>query len=180
MRRKDKSTLPILAGILMIVAFILAILTASGIYFLDLDTIEIEGELEQEFDQDFLKSIFNFCGVFILIISVFLLLGGIFAVKKSHWNISIIGAVLGIFTIGPFFLGSIISFAAIVLLLLSKSEFKDKSEEGKSLGETSFDKAPMQYLEEPKEESACPDCGEPMLKDKEYDTFYCINCGEYK
>jgi len=128
MRRKQKSKKPMIAGILMIIAFLIAILTASGVFFLDLDTMDFEDEIGEELDPDLFDTVLNVCGVLILIFGIFLMIGGIFAIKRVHWSISMLGAILGLFSLGPWFFGSILSFIALILLFLSKDEFKREGE----------------------------------------------------
>ncbi len=131
MRREIKSKLPVIAGVMMIVAFLISILTASGLFFFDVDTLDLEDDLRdediaEEFDDAFVESILDACGVLVLVFGVFLLLGGIFALKRDHWSISIMGAILGSFSIGPLFLGSLLSLIALILILLSRDEFKEE------------------------------------------------------
>jgi len=119
----------------MIVAFVLAIISASEFFFLDLGTIdweeqlEDEDEIEDDIDEDFIETVVNVCGAIILISGLFLLIGGIFAIKRIHWGVALLGAILGVFTIGPWFLGTVLSLVALVLIFLSKEEFKGKGEE---------------------------------------------------
>ena len=112
----------------MIIAFLIAILTASGVFFLDLDTMDFEDEIGEELDPDLFDTVLNVCGVLILIFGIFLMIGGIFAIKRVHWSISMLGAILGLFSLGPWFFGSILSFIALILLFLSKDEFKREGE----------------------------------------------------
>ncbi|MEF8832487.1 MAG: hypothetical protein V5A66_03090 [Candidatus Thermoplasmatota archaeon] len=185
MRRNQKSKKPMIAGVLMIIAFILTIFQASGFFLLDSGSIDIEEELEnenviQEIDPGLIDMITNACGVLVLVLGIFLLIGGILAIKRIHWGISMLGAILGLFSFGPWFLGSLLSFLALIFLYLSKDEFKAEGRDEQPMGSPSFEQPPTQSLEESEEERSCPDCGTPMLKDKEYDTWYCENCEEYK
>jgi len=121
-----------IAGILMIIAFLIAVYQAAGIFLLETNTMDIEDQIDNQVDQDidmsFIDTILNICGAVMLIFGFFLLLGGIFAIKKVHWMIAFIGSLLGVFTIGPLFAGSILSLIALVLLFLAKDEFKGKGD----------------------------------------------------
>ena len=58
----------------------------------------------------------------IIIVSIPPLIGGIFCFLRKQLTISLIGAVLGIFSIG-FFIGSLLSIVALILIWLSRDEF---------------------------------------------------------
>lgn len=181
MRRENKRKIPLVAGGFMIIAFILTIVTASGFFFLDTSMIDIQEEqIGQEIDPGLIQTVTNACGLLILIFGVFLLMGGIFAIKRTHWGISLIGAILGIFSIGPLFLASMFSIIALILLVLSRDEFKGQGEEPTSMESTAEGQPPPVDLVEKEEGRSCPTCGYPMRYDKEYDKWYCENCQEYK
>jgi len=61
----------------------------------------------------------------IIIISFLPLIGAIFCFMKKYFFIAIISSIAGIFSIG-FFIGSILSIIALVILLLSREEFGDE------------------------------------------------------
>jgi len=59
----------------------------------------------------------------IILLSIPPLIGAIFCFLKKYAVVAIIGAVFGIFSIG-FIIGSILSIVALILILLSKEDFK--------------------------------------------------------
>ncbi len=123
---KDDSKKSMIAGILMIIAFLLAAYNAASFFFLDVDVGNIEEQVGEQISQDLVNTVINVCGAVTLVFGFFLLLGGYFAIKREHRIIAIIGSILGILSIGPLFLGSIFSVAALVLLLMAKDEFESK------------------------------------------------------
>ncbi len=129
---EEKSKKPMIAGILMITAFILALVTAGNMFFLDTSALNLEegmgGQVDQ-IDQSLIENIINICGALILIFGVFLLVGGIFAIKRIHWGFTLAASIIGIFSIGFQFVGSILSVIALILVFISKDEFKGKGEE---------------------------------------------------
>lgn len=131
-RYQEESKKPMIAGILMIIAFLLAVYQAAGIFLIDTGSMDIQSQIDDQVDQNIdmsmIDTILNICGALMLIFGLFLLLGGIFAIKRVHWMISLTGSILGIFTIGPMFAGSIMSLIALVLLFLAKDEFKGKGD----------------------------------------------------
>ncbi len=126
---EEKSKKPMIAGILMVTAFILALVTAGNMFFLDTNQLNLEGQMEEEIDQSLIENIVNVCGALILLFGVFLLVGGIFAIKRIHWGFSLVAAIVGIFSIGFQFMGSILSVIALILIFISKDEFEGKGED---------------------------------------------------
>ena len=125
-RYQEKSKKPMMAGILMILAFLLAVFNAASFLFLDINVGNVEDQVGEQISSDLVNTVLNVCGAITLIFGLFLLVGGIFAIKRVHWMIALIGSILGIFTIGPMFAGSILSLIALILLFLAKDEFKGK------------------------------------------------------
>ena len=88
---------------------------------IDTSLIPQEG-LEISIEQ--LQSILMACATIGVILSIFPILGGIFALKSKMWGIALVGGILGLFTIGPVFISSILSLIAIILLAMSRGEFQ--------------------------------------------------------
>lgn len=93
------------------------------------------GELTYGVDADTLEKIFgdlhgflSLIGVITLICSIVALIGGIFALKREHYGVSIAAAVVGIFSFG-FAIGSILSIIALFVILLASDEFDSEEEE---------------------------------------------------
>lgn len=59
----------------------------------------------------------------IIIISFLPLIGAIFCFMRKYFFMAIISSIIGIFSIG-FFIGSILSIVALIILLLSRNEFE--------------------------------------------------------
>lgn len=62
-------------------------------------------------------------GVIFMLCSIGAIIGGFYALKTEKYHIAMVGAVLGIFSLG-FGIGTILSIAALIILLLSSGEFK--------------------------------------------------------
>ena len=118
------SYLPLVGGILLILAGLLGIFTWASA--LALDTSMIQGVLpaDSPFTVDQLQSILTTCGIIGCVLSVFALTGGIVAVKRKAWGLALVGGILGLFTIGPMFMGSIISLIGLILIAISKKDFQ--------------------------------------------------------
>ncbi len=74
---------------------------------------------------------FGLCTAILLILSVGCLIGLISTWKRDYFNIALIGCIVGVFTIGFFFIGSILSIIAFYLIYQSRDEFVDEKK-GKS------------------------------------------------
>lgn len=64
------------------------------------------------------------CSTLIIIFSIIVLVGGIYAIKRQKYRMAVIGAVLGIFTV----VGMLFSLIALFVLVVSRDEF-DRGEQ---------------------------------------------------
>jgi len=55
--------------------------------------------------------------------SAALLMAGLDAIQQKGWSVAIVGIVLGLFVIGPYFLITILALIGLILIALSKNEF---------------------------------------------------------
>ena len=115
---KKKTNISLAAGVLLIIAGILAVgywiytLAVVGLY-----PISSAGESGY-------FPFFRLCATIGVVLSIFPLLGGIMAVKKTHWGVALAGSSIGLFTIGPFFISTLLSLIALILIAVSKEEFR--------------------------------------------------------
>ena len=65
------------------------------------------------------------CSIIILIFAVFTLISLITTLQRQHFDAALMGAILSIFTFGFFFLGSILSIAAVIVIYFSRDEFEN-------------------------------------------------------
>jgi hypothetical protein len=118
------SYIPLVAGILLIGAGLLGLFTWTSALALDSSMLQSVLPADAPITIEQLQSILVTCGIIGCILSVFALVGGIVAVKRKSWGLAIVGGILGIFTIGPIFLGSIISLVGLILVAVSRKEFQ--------------------------------------------------------
>ncbi len=90
--------------------------------------IEQNGELEvyaiEDIDEGLVETILNMCGVIYVVIGAVVLVGAICAIKKVYRKVALVSSVIGLFSIGIYFLGSIFSVIALVMIWTSKEEFE--------------------------------------------------------
>jgi hypothetical protein len=120
---------PIIAGILLLIAGLLGIYTWISTAIFDISTIDptIIEQLRQsgvEITIEQMQNILGVCAIIGIIISIFPILGGITSIKRKMWGITIVMSIIGLFTIGPFLLSSLLSLIALILIILSKKEFQ--------------------------------------------------------
>lgn len=123
---RGKSSFPTIAGVLFILAGVFSLLTWASLFFfnfasLDLSIFQQEGA---NITAAQIRTILNVCSTVGIVLSIFPLLGGVFAFSKKRWNIAVVGGIVGMFTIGPVFVSSILSFVGVVLIALSKDKFQ--------------------------------------------------------
>jgi len=66
------------------------------------------------------------CSIIIGILSVFALLAAIVCFKRRNFDVAVAGSVLGVFSLGFFLIGSILSIIALIIIIMCREEFKDE------------------------------------------------------
>ena len=118
------SSKPLIAGIFLIIAGLLGILTWSMALAVDSSMLQSVIPADSPISLEQLQSILVTCGIIGCILSIFALVGGIVAVKRKAWGLAVVGGILGLFTIGPFFLASIIAVIGLILVIISRKDFQ--------------------------------------------------------
>jgi len=120
---KPKTVIPLIAGGLLIVTAVIWLVEAAMI-------LTAAGGVVSWIPIDFMGMISFISGIIILfaligiILAVIALAGGAFAMMRKHAGLAIIGAIFGLFAIGPWGIASILSLVALILLAVSHSEFE--------------------------------------------------------
>ncbi len=182
---EDRSRKPDIVAILLTIAFIIAVISAADILFLDLDAFDFEGEVDEEIDDEIDEEMFDtflgiietaltVCGILLLAIGVILLIGAVFAFKRMYWAFVLMASIFGIFTFGPFCMGTLLSIAALVLVIMSKDEFDRETETFSN--DAYIPQAPPGY----RLDRTCSECGGPMRYDEGFRMWYCDKCSRYK
>lgn len=71
------------------------------------------------------------CQSILIIFSVIVLLGATVSWKRQHHDVALFGSVVGIFSVGFFMIGSVLSILALIIIIYSREEFED-GKKGKS------------------------------------------------
>jgi hypothetical protein len=64
-------------------------------------------------------------GAIMLVFSLIAIIGGVRATRRRSWAIATVGGFLGFIASGGFFLGTIFGLIGLMLVVISKDEFKD-------------------------------------------------------
>jgi hypothetical protein len=121
--QQSPSMMPVLAGILLILTGLLGLLT--WVSAISVDTSMIQGILPSNspITAEQLQSFLLVCGIIGSILSIIALAGGIVALRRKGWGLAMIGSILGLFTIGPYFLASILALIGLIILVISRKDF---------------------------------------------------------
>lgn len=122
--QKKPGTMPLIAGIFLIIAGLLGLITWSSALALDSSMIESVLPADSPISVEQLKSILTTCSIIGCVLSIFTLTGGLVAIKRRAWGLAIIGGILGLFTVGPLLLGSILSLIGLIFLAMSRKDFQ--------------------------------------------------------
>lgn len=126
----NKTLFPKIAGIILIIAGLLAVLNWVQIFTYDASSLEsfIDiNQIQEIYPQITYQQLYGFlqtCAIIGIIISVFPILGGLFAIQKKLYYIAIAGSIIGLFSIGFIFTSSILSLIGLILLVIARQEFK--------------------------------------------------------
>jgi hypothetical protein len=123
-QQRTPSTMPLIAGIFLIIAGLLGLFTWSSALALDSSMLQSVLPADSPISVEQLQSILTTCGFIGCILSIVTLAGGIVAVKRKAWGLAVVGGILGLFTIGPVLLGSIISLIGLIIVIISRKDFQ--------------------------------------------------------
>jgi phage FluMu protein Com len=116
---KKKTNTVLAAGVLLIIAGLLAIGNAiADIFLISTENIPSVPGYEG------IANLLIVCFTIILVFAIIAILGGVMAVTRKSWVVALIGGILGLFTLGPLFISSILSLIALILIAVSKEEFR--------------------------------------------------------
>jgi hypothetical protein len=127
--QRNKFSKPMIAGFLLIIAGFLAIFNWIQLYTIDAITLDSVIDISQLRDIDptitteSLVSFIKNCAIVGFIISIFTILGGFISIKRKLWGIALTCSIIGIFSIGIIFTSSLLSFIAMILLIISRKEY---------------------------------------------------------
>jgi len=115
--------MPVVGGILIVIAGVLAL--AMGIMYFVLDVSDIEDygvTLPPEMTAEDLQDILYVCGGVLVVFAAIALVGGVFAIQRKHFALAIIGGIFGLLGIG-FLIGSLLGLIGLILVAVGRKDF---------------------------------------------------------
>jgi hypothetical protein len=123
--KQNQDSKPLIAGILLLIGGIMSILTWIAALSFDMSMIDpllVENQ-NVTITPAQIQSIVQTCSVIGIILSVFPLIGGILSIQKKLWGGVLSCSIVGLFTVGPLFLSSVLALISLILVVYSKDQF---------------------------------------------------------
>jgi hypothetical protein len=115
---------PLIAGILLMLAGLFGLLTWASVFMVTDFSIIDPSMLPPEITLEQIQQILQTCSIIGIVLSLLPILGGILSIQRKLWGIAVLGAVLGLLTVGPVFISSILSLIGLILLVMAKDAFR--------------------------------------------------------
>jgi len=117
---KPKTAKPIVGGILVIIAGLLAI--GNGALYIVLSESDLGDIPGYDMSMQDIEEILNTCGAVMIVFGLIAIVGGVFGVTRKHFGLALVGSIFALISIG-FVLGSVLGLVGLILIALSRSEF---------------------------------------------------------
>lgn len=120
----QKSSKPVIGGVLIVVAGLLAF--GMGLLYLSVDASDLEDygvTLPPEMTVEDLQDFLVVCGGILIVFAAIAVVGGIFGLQRRHFGLALAGGVFGLLGIG-FILGAVLALVGLILIAVSRSEFR--------------------------------------------------------
>jgi hypothetical protein len=119
---KQKSSKPVIGGVLILVAGILAVAWGAMYLALDINGLMDPADLPEGVTWEDMQGIMDVCGIVFAVAGLVAVLGGMFGLMRKHFALAIIGGICGLIGLG-FFVGSLLALIGLILVAISRSEF---------------------------------------------------------
>ena len=116
----QKTPRPVIGGILNIIIGSFGLLIAFTLFLL-VFVANIDFENYLGIFPDFITAMVLFVASVMLLLSLLVLVSGVFALERRYWGLSLAGSIVAMMT------GNLLGIAALVLIAISKDEFDQKS-----------------------------------------------------
>ena len=128
-RPSNLVSLPMVAGFILIVAGVISIIMAMGIYSVSEANIAQFANIEdfQSIDPGITEAsiveMLHTCATIIIVLSVFPILGWILSLRRKSFAIVLTTAIIGIILVVPSIISGILSVVAVILIFISRKEY---------------------------------------------------------
>ena len=117
----ENSNYPVVTGVLSIVSGVFGVFAGVGMIIISVifwGAITLSVSTTDEFPFFIFQTVYLVIGIFFLILAILAIVGGVFALQKRYWGLTLAGAIASIFTFFP------TGIAAIIFAGLSRQDFK--------------------------------------------------------
>ena len=112
------------AALMLVIAGIMGFASAVLVMTADLEGSLSPAELQEISEILDTSTLRGGCAVVCIFGGVCAILGGILSWRVERFGLAVAGAALGMLTLGPYSMGSILAFVSMILVALSKEDFK--------------------------------------------------------
>jgi hypothetical protein len=133
-----KNSLPLIAGIILIIAGVISAISWIPILSIDeslletvIDITEIQQQVGVSISIDTIKDILTTCAIIGIILSIFPILGGLLSIKRKLWGIALTGAIIGLVTFIPMIIPGVLCVISMIFLVMSRHEFNKVDDQEK-------------------------------------------------
>ena len=120
LQETDLSNKPLIAGVLLLIAGLLGIINYSIYAMASSITVNSIITNLSSFGMEITRAqaeqFLLICGAIGIIISIFPILASLFCFKRKLWGFALGASIIGIFSIGPLFISSVLSLIAVILI----------------------------------------------------------------
>ena len=120
----SRSQKPLVAGVLLVGAAILDIVTAIALLTWDVWSVAARVGVPSYIVPS-IEGFLRTCGALVLVFGIIAGIGGVFSYRRRMSTLAIIGAIFGMLGVGPFYLGAIMGLVALILIAISRDDFDD-------------------------------------------------------
>ena len=121
----EKTPRPVIGGILNIVIGSIGLLVAFTLFLLVLVT-NIDFADYLGIFPDFITAVVLFIASVTLLLSLLVLVSGVYALERRYWGLSLAGSIVAMVT------GSLLGIAALILVVVSRDEFDRQPDSSKN------------------------------------------------
>ena len=118
-----RTSLPIFGGVAILIAGVLAIIMALAFMTMTVNDIQnYEGLNTRGWTAEEFVSFLHSCGIVDLVFGVLAVIGSIFALKRTHFGLAVVGGVFAFLGFG-FVVGTLIGLIGLILVVVARREF---------------------------------------------------------
>lgn len=118
--------MPVIGGVLVIIAGVLAVIMAVTFILIepsDIERLDYPGMSDTDFTPADLEDILEVCGFIGIVFGAIAVIGGAFALMRKQFAISVVGGVFGFIGMG-YLIGGILGLVGLILIIISKKDFE--------------------------------------------------------